>query len=120
VVGCAGGAAGRPNHQTDDLSSTEVTPRIGLRLHVLSNLRTELEEERRPRQRLTDAEWFWPVDEPDERFPSTQRLRGGIGYRKSFAWRFEAPYVWDRSRDSANAGFTSSDQAFDLKVRRVW
>ena len=33
--------------QTDDLDSTEVTPRIGLRLHLLSNLRDELGREGR-------------------------------------------------------------------------
>jgi hypothetical protein len=69
---------------------------------------------------IGDAEWFWPVDEPDERFASKQRVRGGIGYRHSFGWRFEALYIWDRARDSAEEGFTSSDQAFDVKVRRVW
>lgn len=157
--------------QTDDLSSTEITPRIGFRLHFLSNLRDRLEKERRPKRRLVikdllrfewrnlhysdgrddsstgrvrnrleflfpvtknritddgatyllaDAEWFWPFEEPGERFASKQRVRGGVGYRRSFAWRFEALYIWDRARDSADDTFSSSDQAFDLRIRRVW
>ena len=36
-----------------------------------------------------DWEWFIPVDDPDERFANRQRIRAGIGYRRSFAWRFE-------------------------------
>src|SRR6185436_12410150 len=38
--------------QTDDLDSTELTPRIGFRLHLLSNLRDDLHKERQPRRRL--------------------------------------------------------------------
>jgi len=38
--------------QTDDLDSTELTPRIGFRLHLLSNLRDDLGKERRPKRRL--------------------------------------------------------------------
>jgi hypothetical protein len=38
----------------------------------------------------------------------------------SFPWRFETLYVWDRSRDSANQGFTTAGHALDLRIRRVW
>src|SRR4051794_5091592 len=34
--------------QTDDLDSTEITPRIGFRLHLLSNLRQDILKERQP------------------------------------------------------------------------
>jgi len=104
--------------QTDDLNSTEVTPRIGLRLHILSNLRNELLKEKQPKPRITDdgatyvladVEWFWPVDEPDERFASKQRIRTGLGYRRSFAWRFEALYIWNRSRNTIDESFSTSD-----------
>jgi len=157
--------------QTDDLDSIEFTPRIGLRLHLLSNLRHEIVKERRPKRRLVlrdllrlewrnlhystdkpgsstvrlrnrfeaqwpinrprttdngaaylaaDWEWFVPVDDPDERFANRQRVRAGIGYRRSFAWRFEARYVWNRSRNTIDAPFTSTDHALDLTMRRVW
>ena len=58
--------------QTDDLDSTELTPRLGLRLHVLSNLRQELVKERRPLRRLVlrdllRLEWrnlYYPLTRP--------------------------------------------------------
>jgi hypothetical protein len=158
-------------HQTDDLDSTELTPRIGLRLHLLSSLRRELVRERRPRRRLVlrdllrvewrnlsystdkpdsstvrlrnrfeslwpinrprisdngasylaaDWEWFIPLDDPDERFANRQRIRAGIGYRHSVAWRFEAQYVWNRSRNTLDEPFTSTDHAAELTMKRVW
>lgn len=157
--------------QTDDLSSTEVTPRIGLRLHILSNLENQLMKERQPRHRLvirdllrlewrnlfystdrpdastvrlrnrvellfpitrpritdngaiyllTDGELFWQEDDIDERYASKERLRAGVGYRRSTAWRFEALYIADRSRDSAHSSFTTTDNIFDFTIRRVW
>jgi hypothetical protein len=67
-----------------------------------------------------DAEWFWPIGHPKERFANKQRVRAGLGYRLSYAWRFETMYVWDRSRDSAENGFTLADRALYVRVRRVW
>lgn len=48
--------------QTDALDTTEVTPRIGLRFHLLSNLVADATKEREPRRRLVvrnlvRAEW---------------------------------------------------------------
>jgi hypothetical protein len=157
--------------QTDDVNSTEVTPRIGFRLHLLSNLRNALEKEKRPKRRLVirdlarlewrnlwysndqpmswtlrfrnrvealwslnrskvtddgafylqaDDEWFWPLDEPDERYAYKERVRAGLGYRRSFAWRFEALYVLDRSRKSASESFSTSDRVVELTMKRVW
>jgi hypothetical protein len=157
--------------QSNDLNSTEVTPRIGLRLHLLSNLRQAIVKERQPkrrlvlrdlarvewrnlyystdkpdsstvrfrnrfetlwsinRQRITDdgaaylsADWerFIPVDEPAERFANRQRIRAGLGYRRTFAWRFEAMYVWNRSRNTLGEPFTTTDHAIDLTMKRVW
>jgi hypothetical protein len=68
----------------------------------------------------SDVEWFWPRGDPDERFANQQRIRAGVGYRRDRAWRFETLYVWDRSRNSANEGFTTTSHAIDLRVRRVW
>jgi hypothetical protein len=157
--------------QTNDLDSTEVTPRIGFRFHLLSNLRNDLEKERRPMRRLVlrdlvrlewrnlyystdkpdastlrlrnrfetqwplnrgkitdngaaslaaDWEWFIPVDDPAERFANSQRIRTGLSYRHSFAWRFEALYVWNRSRNTIDEPFTTHDHAIDLTMKRVW
>jgi hypothetical protein len=68
----------------------------------------------------SDVEWFWPRNDPDERFANQQRIRAGVGYRRDRAWRFETLYVWDRSRNSANEGFSTTSHAIDLRVRRVW
>ena len=157
--------------QSNDLSSTEVTPRIGLRLHLLSNLGQEIVKERRPKRRLVlrdlarvewrnlyystdkpdsstvrfrnrfetlwpinrdkltddgaaylNADWesFIPVDEPDERFANRQRIRAGLGYRRSFAWHFEAMYVWNRSRNTLSEPFTTTDHVIDLTMKRAW
>jgi uncharacterized protein DUF2490 len=69
---------------------------------------------------LSDVEWFWPRNDPDERFANQQRIRAGVGYRRDRAWRFETLYVWDRSRNSANERFTATNHAIDLRIRRVW
>ena len=158
--------------QSDDLDSAEFTPRIGFRLHLLSNLRQQIAKERRPRRRLVlrdlvwvewrhldystdkpdsstvrlrnrfeclfpinrpritdngasylaaDWEWFIPLGDPDERFANRQRVvRAGLGYRRSVAWHFEARYVWNRARNTIDAPFTSTDQAIDLTIKRVW
>jgi hypothetical protein len=73
---------GRTN-QTDDLNSTELTPRIGFRLHVLSNLRDDLGRERRPTRRLVLRDLlrfeyrnlYYATDKPDSH---TGRLRNRI------------------------------------------
>ena len=157
--------------QNNDLDTTEVRPRVGFRFHILSNLRDDLEKERRPKRRLVltdllrlewrnlyystdkpnsstlrlrnrfggqwplnrpkitdngaaslaaDWEWFIPVDDPAERFANSQRIRTGISYRHSFAWRFEAMYVWDRTRNTIDEPFTTSYHAIDLTMKRVW
>jgi hypothetical protein len=157
--------------QTDDLRSTEITPRLGVRLHLLSNLR-ELTREKRPTHRvvlrnlarlewrnlfysepqkpntstlrfrdrvevlcavtrprvtddgatylLGDAEWFLTLDDVSERFAGKQRVRGGVGYRHSSAWRFEGLVIWDRSRNTIDQPFSRTDLALDLVVKRVW
>lgn len=158
--------------QTDDLDSTEITPRIGVRLHLLSNLREDLVKEERPSHRvvlrnlarlearnlfysaadkpnkstlrfrdrielmcaltrprvtdngaiyaLGDLEWFWQLDDATERFANKQRVRGGVGYRHSSAWRFEGLLIWDRSRNTIDQPFNTSDLVLDLTVKRVW
>ena len=40
---------------------------------------------------MADAEWFVPLtnDEAPERFATKRRIRLGLGYRRSYQWRFE-------------------------------
>jgi len=69
---------------------------------------------------LADWEWFVPLNEPDERFANRQRVRTGIAFRHSFAWRTELVYVWTRSRNTIDEPFTTSDNAISITVRRFY
>ena len=69
---------------------------------------------------FVDWEAFMPAGEPDERFANKHRLRAGLGYRPSQAWRFEAVYAWTRSRNTIEEGFTSSDNIIDFRLKRVF
>jgi hypothetical protein len=46
------------------------------------------------------------------------RLRSGIGYRRSFDWRFEVLYLWTAQRSESGAMAVRS-HAIDLRVRRI-
>jgi hypothetical protein len=160
--------------QTDDVDSTEVTPRAGVRVHFLSRdgpRRIHIRE-RPPKHRialrnrtlvesrnlfyhgtgsgtsstvrfrnrleffmplnkekytddgaryvLADWEWFIPLDDPAERFANRQRIRAGLGYRRDGRWRFEAQYIWSRSRDTTDEPFATTDNIFNVRVRRVF
>lgn len=72
------------------------------------------------RYALADWEWFIPLGDPQERFANRQRIRTGLGYRRSRQWRFEALYIWTRSRDATNQDFTTSDNIVNLRVKRVF
>ena len=69
---------------------------------------------------LADWEWFVPLGEPDERFASKQRIRTGLGYRRSFAWRFEALYIWNRSRNTIDDSFHTSENILNIRVKRLF
>jgi hypothetical protein len=158
--------------QTDDVSSTEVTPRLGARFHLFSRAMRYHPRERAPARRwvlrdlvrvehrnlfysggdtessstvrfrnrleflaplnkerlsddgarylIADWEWFVPLEDQQERFANKQRIRAGLGYRRSFEWRFEALYMWTRSRNTIDEGFTTSDSIIDIRVKRVF
>ena len=43
----------------------------------------------------------------------------GLGCRRSFSWRFEALYIWTRSRDTTDEGFSTDDNSIDIRVKRL-
>jgi hypothetical protein len=158
--------------QSDDVDSTEVTPRLGARFHLFSRTFRFHPREQAPRRRivvrelvrfesrnffysggdvesestfrfrnrlefllplnkeritddgagywLADWEWFVPLDDPDERFANRQRIRIGLGYRRSFNWRYELLYIWTRSRDTIHSGFSTTENIVDVRVKRVF
>ena len=69
----------------------------------------------------SDWEWFIPLNgDADERFANKQRIRAGIGYRRDLHWRFEALYIWGRSRNTMDEPFTTNDHIIDIRVKRVF
>jgi hypothetical protein len=158
--------------QTDDVTSVEVTPRVGVRFHLFSRAQKFRLYEQAPRRRLVvrdllrvesrnffysggdqesdstirfrnrleflvplnkpritddgarywlaDWEWFIPLDDPDERFANRQRIRAGIGYRRSFQWRYELVYIWTRSREAIGEGFSTNENSINIRVKRVF
>jgi hypothetical protein len=158
--------------QTNDVHTTELTPRIGARFHLFSRAQRFRVVEQAPRRRIVlrdlvrvesrnyfysggdddsdstirfrnrlellvplnkeritddgaryvvaDWEWFLPVDDPDERFANRQRIRAGLGYRRNFNWRYELLYIWTRSRNTIDEGFSTNENIFDVRVKRVF
>jgi hypothetical protein len=72
--------------------------------------------------RFTFADWevYVPLGEPGQPFVSKQRIRAGVGYRHSFAWRYQVVYICDLSRQSADEGFGSCANILDVQVNRVF
>jgi hypothetical protein len=158
--------------QTDDVDSTEVTPRLGVRFHLFSRALGFHPREQAPRRRivvrelvrvewrnffytggdvesdstvrfrnrlefqlplnkdrvtddgarylLADWEWFVPLGDPEERFANRQRIRTGLGYRRSFNWRYELLYIWTRSRDTIDEGFSTTENIIDIRIKRLF
>lgn len=158
--------------QTDDVDSTELTPRFGARFHLFSRAQQFRVVEQAPRRRvvvrdlvrvesrnffysggqtgsdstvrfrnrleflaplnkeritddgarywLADWEWFVPLSDAEERFASRQRIRAGVGWRRSFNWRYELLYIWTRSRDTIEEGFSTNENIIDIRVKRVF
>jgi hypothetical protein len=66
-----------------------------------------------------DSELFMPLDRAsgDARV-SQVRLRSGLGYRPSFAWRFEALYIWNGTRHAASGPLVPNSHAIDIRIKR--
>jgi hypothetical protein len=160
-------------HQTDDVNTFELTPRIGVRFHLFSRDLRNLgpTREKLPRRRvvvrdmirvewrnlynsgsqpdessgrlryrlelllplnrakitddgarylLADWEWFLPVADLDERFANRHRIRTGLGFRPNVRWRFEMAYAWTRSRQTIEDDFATSDNIFNVRLKRVF
>jgi len=99
-------------------SSSDV--RLRNRLELLAPINRAKLTDDGARYWLVDWEAFMPAGQPDERFANKQRVRAGLGYRPSAAWRFEAVYAWTRSRNTIDEGFHSSDNIIDIRLKRVF
>jgi hypothetical protein len=66
-----------------------------------------------------DSELFIPFDRtPGEPVVSNVRVRTGIAYRRSFAWRYRALYVWNGKRNAAGGPLIPENHALELQVLR--
>ena len=101
-------------------SGSDSTVRFRNRLEFLVPLNKERLTDDGARYLLADWEWFIPLDDPDERFASRQRVRAGLGWRRNVHWRIETLYIWSRSRNTIEEGFTTSDHIIDIRVKRVF
>jgi hypothetical protein len=66
-----------------------------------------------------DVELFVLLGDASEPRFNQYRVRAGVGYRRDFRWRFEALFVQTRQR-SGDSGFSTSSNAFDARVKRVF
>jgi hypothetical protein len=67
----------------------------------------------------SDGELFFPVGgASSDGLVNQVRVRTGIGYRRSFAWRFETLYIWIAKRDARSGVLAVSNHALDIRVRR--
>lgn len=94
--------------------------RLRNRLEFLAPLNTAKLTEDGARYVLADWEWFVPIQSQEERFANKQRIRTGLGYRRNFHWRFEALYIWTRSRNTIEDDFATSDNIIDIRVKRLF
>lgn len=99
---------------------TESSWRFRNRLEFLVPLNKPRVSDDGARYVLADWEWFVPLEDHQERFANKQRIRTGLGYRRSFRWRFEALYIWTRSRNTIEDDFTTSDHIIDIRVKRLF
>jgi hypothetical protein len=68
-----------------------------------------------------DNELFYPLERVSgDPLVSEVRIRAGFGYRASFAWRFEAIYIWTGTRRADTGPLAVDSHAFDVRVRRTF
>ena len=103
-----------------DATDDSHTVRFRNRVEFLLPLNTPKLSDDGARYVLADWEWFIPLDDAAERFANKQRIRAGVGYRQSHAWRFEALYIWNRSRNTIEDGFTTNDNVIDIRMKRLF
>jgi Protein of unknown function (DUF2490) len=68
-----------------------------------------------------DNEVFIPFDRaPGDALVNKMRFRGGLGYRQSFPWGYQALYIWNGTRSAAGAPLVQQSHAIDIRVIRTF
>ena len=91
--------------------SRAVRPDTRLELSSVGGLRSRL---------LADREWFIPLDESRRAFRQPAAHPRRPGYRRNFNWRCELLYIWTRSRDTIDEGFSTTANIVDRRVKRLF
>lgn len=67
---------------------------------------------------IADQEWFVPLNdnEAPERFATKTRTRLGLGYRRSYQWRFDALAMRDDTRDTLEGEIRTDALMIDLRL----
>jgi hypothetical protein len=99
---------------------TESTWRYRNRLELQLALNRDRISEDGVRYLISDWESFIPLGDPRERFANRQRIRLGLGYRHTARWRFEALYIWTRSRDTTGEPFKTSDNIVNVRLKHLF
>jgi hypothetical protein len=69
----------------------------------------------------SDAEFFEPVGASSgEGFVDQIRWRTGVGYRRSFAWRFETLYQLTAERNDTSGVMAVHSHTIDVRLKRVF
>ncbi|MHA4846952.1 DUF2490 domain-containing protein [Flavitalea antarctica] len=66
---------------------------------------------------LVDAELFFTIEDVEERFANRFRLRTGLGYRLNYGSRFELIYTLQKSKNSIEDNFYTSDNIFRFRYK---
>jgi Protein of unknown function (DUF2490) len=70
---------------------------------------------------LEDNELFIPLfGESGDPLVNQVRVRAGLGHRVSFAWRFEALYIWTGTRRADTGPLAVTSHALDVRIRRAF
>jgi hypothetical protein len=68
-----------------------------------------------------DAEAFFPLgEEAGETFANRWRFRGGAGYRFSYSWRVEVLGIWQKSRNTLEDDFETTEFMLNLRLRHYF
>ncbi|HLT72229.1 MAG TPA: DUF2490 domain-containing protein [Cyclobacteriaceae bacterium] len=66
---------------------------------------------------ILDAEWFFAVDDVNERFANRFRVRTGLGYRLSYRSRFEFIYMNQQSKNAIDDKNRSIDNILRFRYK---
>ncbi|HTE26193.1 DUF2490 domain-containing protein [Flavitalea sp.] len=66
---------------------------------------------------LADVEWFFAIEDVEERFANRFRVRAGLGYRVNYGSRFEFIYTLQKSKNSIDDDFYTADNIFRFRYK---